>query len=247
MPHFPGALCLVLAGAASLALVQRVPPKCAAALGPRVPRWVLPPQSPRSPGSLVGGVSGVSPASPPAPVCAAAPAAPAPRRKQKALEELERERKREEKLRRREQKQRERESRRSQRKLQKLQAEEQRQLHQKIRLEERRLLLAQRNLQSLRLVAELLSRAKVPTWGRGPPRLAAGALPWDRAVPGAPCLWPALGGRRAALPFQAALRRARGVAGGRRVAGRSAAPRAPLAVPLCPPTARHVGRRPSTL
>ncbi|XP_046299388.1 A-kinase anchor protein 17A isoform X3 [Marmota monax] len=81
-------------------------------------------------------------------------------RKQKALEELERERKREEKLRRREQKQRERESRRSQRKLQKLQAEEQRQLHQKIRLEERRLLLAQRNLQSLRLVAELLSRAK---------------------------------------------------------------------------------------
>nr|XP_027809870.1 A-kinase anchor protein 17A [Marmota flaviventris]XP_027809871.1 A-kinase anchor protein 17A [Marmota flaviventris]XP_027809872.1 A-kinase anchor protein 17A [Marmota flaviventris] len=81
-------------------------------------------------------------------------------RKQKALEELERERKREEKLRRREQKQRERESRRSQRKLQKVQAEEQRQLQHKIRLEERRLLLAQRNLQSLRLVAELLSRAK---------------------------------------------------------------------------------------
>ncbi|KAM5125425.1 LOW QUALITY PROTEIN: A-kinase anchor protein 17A [Callospermophilus lateralis] len=81
-------------------------------------------------------------------------------RKQKALEELERERKREEKLRKREQKQRERESRRSQKKLEKLQAEEQRQLQEKIRLEERKLLLAQRNLQSLRLVAELLSRAK---------------------------------------------------------------------------------------
>uniref|UniRef100_A0A8D2H7L8 A-kinase anchoring protein 17A n=1 Tax=Urocitellus parryii TaxID=9999 RepID=A0A8D2H7L8_UROPR len=82
-------------------------------------------------------------------------------RKQKALEELERERKREEKLRKREQKQRERESRRSQKKLEKLQAEEQRQLQEKIRLEERKLLLAQRNLQSLRLVAELLSRAKL--------------------------------------------------------------------------------------
>ncbi|XP_036883591.1 A-kinase anchor protein 17A [Sturnira hondurensis] len=81
-------------------------------------------------------------------------------RKQKELEELERERKREEKLRRREQKQRDRELRRSQRKLEKLQAEEQRRLQGKVRLEERKLLLAQRNLQSIRLVAELLSRAK---------------------------------------------------------------------------------------
>ncbi|XP_047392384.1 A-kinase anchor protein 17A [Sciurus carolinensis] len=81
-------------------------------------------------------------------------------RKQKELEELERERKREEKLRRREQKQRDRELRRSQKKLEKLQAEEQKKLHEKIRLEERKLLLAQRNLQSIRLVAELLSRAK---------------------------------------------------------------------------------------
>ncbi|XP_075855781.1 A-kinase anchor protein 17A [Microcebus murinus] len=81
-------------------------------------------------------------------------------RKQKELEELERERKREEKLRRREQKQRARELRRSQKRQEKLQAEEQRQLQEKIRLEERKLLLAQRNLQSIRLVAELLARAK---------------------------------------------------------------------------------------
>lgn len=79
-------------------------------------------------------------------------------RKQKELEEQERERKREEKLRRREQRHRERDVRRSQKQLQKLQAQEQ--LQDKIRLEERKLLLAQRNLQSLRLVAELLSRAK---------------------------------------------------------------------------------------
>ncbi|XP_035934885.1 A-kinase anchor protein 17A [Halichoerus grypus] len=81
-------------------------------------------------------------------------------RKQKELEELERERKREEKLRKREQKQRDREFRRNQKKLEKLQAEEQKKLQEKIRLEERKLLLAQRNLQSIRLVAELLSRAK---------------------------------------------------------------------------------------
>lgn len=90
-------------------------------------------------------------------------------RKQKELEELERERRREEKLRRREQKQRDRELRRSQKKLEKLQAEEQRQLQEKIRLEERKLLLAQRNLQSIRLIAELLSRAKL----RSGPREAA--------------------------------------------------------------------------
>ncbi|XP_054979578.1 A-kinase anchor protein 17A [Sorex araneus] len=80
--------------------------------------------------------------------------------KQKELEEQERERRREEKLRRREQRQRQREQRRSQKQLDRLQAREQRQLHEKIRLEERKLLLAQRNLQSIRLVAELLSRAK---------------------------------------------------------------------------------------
>ncbi|XP_067401824.1 A-kinase anchor protein 17A [Emydura macquarii macquarii] len=81
-------------------------------------------------------------------------------RKQKELEELERERKREEKLRKREQKQKDREVRRNRKKLEKMQAEEQKKLQEKIRLEERKLLLAQRNLQSIRLIAELLSRAK---------------------------------------------------------------------------------------
>ncbi|KAM6149233.1 A-kinase anchor protein 17A-like [Rhynchocyon petersi] len=81
-------------------------------------------------------------------------------RKQKELEAQERERRREEKLRRREQKQRDRELRRSQKKLERLQAEEQKKLQDKIKSEERKLVLAQRNLQSIRLVAELLSRAK---------------------------------------------------------------------------------------
>ncbi|GCC31449.1 hypothetical protein chiPu_0009907 [Chiloscyllium punctatum] len=79
-------------------------------------------------------------------------------RKQRELEEQEREKKREEKVRKREQKQKEREERRNVRKLQR---EEQKRLQEKIALEERRLLLAQRNLQSIRLIAELLSRAKV--------------------------------------------------------------------------------------
>ncbi|XP_046299384.1 A-kinase anchor protein 17A isoform X1 [Marmota monax] len=173
-------------------------------------------------------------------------------RKQKALEELERERKREEKLRRREQKQRERESRRSQRKLQKLQAEEQRQLHQKIRLEERRLLLAQRNLQSLRLVAELLSRAKrcqLP--GRQPGhsaetraarpvhgRQAAGG----RAAGGAAAA-AAAGGAAAATGGRAAAR-----GGGEAARARPAAPgagvaRAPAQPPAQPPGGRRAAAR----
>lgn len=70
--------------------------------------------------------------------------------------------------------------RRNRKRLEKLQAEEQKQLQEKIRLEERKLLLAQRNLQSIRLIAELLSRAKVRRVGagalvRGPG--AAGASP----------------------------------------------------------------------
>ncbi|XP_069748115.1 A-kinase anchor protein 17A [Narcine bancroftii] len=79
-------------------------------------------------------------------------------RKQREFEEQEREKKREEKVRKREQKQKEREERRNVRKLQR---EEQKKLQEKIALEERKLLLAQRNLQSIRLIAELLSRAKV--------------------------------------------------------------------------------------
>lgn len=64
-------------------------------------------------------------------------------------------------MRKREQKQKDREVRRNKKQLEKLQAEEQRKLQEKIKLEERKLLLAQRNLQSIRLIAELLSRAKV--------------------------------------------------------------------------------------
>ncbi|KAG7467155.1 hypothetical protein MATL_G00150380 [Megalops atlanticus] len=81
-------------------------------------------------------------------------------RKQREQEEEERERRREEKLRKREQKNREREEKKNQRKVKKQQAEEQKKLHLKIAMEERKLLLAQRNLESIRLIAELLGRAK---------------------------------------------------------------------------------------
>uniref|UniRef100_A0AAR2JKR4 RRM domain-containing protein n=1 Tax=Pygocentrus nattereri TaxID=42514 RepID=A0AAR2JKR4_PYGNA len=76
------------------------------------------------------------------------------------LEEEEKEKRREEKLRRREQKLKEREEKRNQKKVKKQQEEEQKKLHLKIATEERKLLLAQRNLESIRLIAELLSRAK---------------------------------------------------------------------------------------
>lgn len=82
-------------------------------------------------------------------------------RKQKELEEEERERKKEERLRKREQKLREREERKNLKKVRRQQEEEQKKLQMKIALEERRLLLAQRNLESIRLIAELLARAKV--------------------------------------------------------------------------------------
>ncbi|CAI9568042.1 unnamed protein product [Staurois parvus] len=81
-------------------------------------------------------------------------------RKQKELEEIEKEKKRKEKIKRKEDKQREREARKHKKKLQKLQAEEQKRLQEKIRFEERKLLLSQRNLQSIRLIVELLSRVK---------------------------------------------------------------------------------------
>lgn len=82
-------------------------------------------------------------------------------RKQREREEEEKEKRREEKLRRREQKLKEREEKKSQKKMKKQQEEEQKKLHLKIATEERKLLLAQRNLESIRLIAELLSRAKV--------------------------------------------------------------------------------------
>ncbi|XP_077392704.1 A-kinase anchor protein 17A [Festucalex cinctus] len=81
-------------------------------------------------------------------------------RKQKEQEEEERERKKEEKQRKREQKLQEREERRTMKRLRKQQEEEQKKLQMKIAMEERRLLLVQRNLESIRLVAELLARAK---------------------------------------------------------------------------------------
>ncbi|XP_077473369.1 A-kinase anchor protein 17A [Stigmatopora argus] len=81
-------------------------------------------------------------------------------RRQKELEEEERERKKEEKQRKREQKLQEREDRRNMKKAKKQQEEEQKKLQMKIAMEERRLLLAQRNLESIRLIADLLARAK---------------------------------------------------------------------------------------
>ncbi|XP_060785027.1 A-kinase anchor protein 17A isoform X2 [Neoarius graeffei] len=81
-------------------------------------------------------------------------------RKQRELEEEEKEKRREEKLRKREQKMKEREEKKNQKKVKKQQEEEQKKLYQKIAMEERKLLLAQRNLESIRLIAELLSRAK---------------------------------------------------------------------------------------
>ncbi|KAG9485675.1 hypothetical protein GDO78_008656 [Eleutherodactylus coqui] len=81
-------------------------------------------------------------------------------RKHKEMEELEKEKKRKDKMKRKEEKQREREARKNKKKLQKMQAEQQKRLQEKIRFEERKLLLAQRNLQSIRLIVELLSRVK---------------------------------------------------------------------------------------
>ncbi|XP_059356711.1 A-kinase anchor protein 17A [Carassius carassius] len=81
-------------------------------------------------------------------------------RRQREQEEEEKERRREEKVRKREQKLKEKEEKKTQKKLKKQQEEEQKKLQLKISTEERKLLLAQRNLESIRLIAELLSRAK---------------------------------------------------------------------------------------
>ncbi|KAG7241661.1 hypothetical protein INR49_025126 [Caranx melampygus] len=81
-------------------------------------------------------------------------------RKQKEQEEEEKERRKEERMRKREQKLREREQKRNLKRVRRQQEEEQKKLQMKIAMEERRLLLAQRNLESIRLIAELLARAK---------------------------------------------------------------------------------------
>uniref|UniRef100_A0A8C3B327 A kinase (PRKA) anchor protein 17A n=1 Tax=Cyclopterus lumpus TaxID=8103 RepID=A0A8C3B327_CYCLU len=80
--------------------------------------------------------------------------------KRKGNGKLEKERRKEERIRKREQKLREREERRNLKKVRRQQEEEQKKLQMKIAMEERRLLLAQRNLESIRLIAELLARAK---------------------------------------------------------------------------------------
>ncbi|XP_036966625.1 A-kinase anchor protein 17A isoform X2 [Acanthopagrus latus] len=81
-------------------------------------------------------------------------------RKLREQEEEEKERRKEERIRKREQKLREREERRNLKRVRRQQEEEQKKLQMKIAMEERRLLLAQRNLESIRLIAELLARAK---------------------------------------------------------------------------------------
>ncbi|XP_068602320.1 A-kinase anchor protein 17A [Brachionichthys hirsutus] len=81
-------------------------------------------------------------------------------RKQKVQEQEDKERRKEERLRKREQKLREKEERKSMKKVRRQQEEEQKKLQVKIAMEERRLLLAQRNLESIRLIAELLARTK---------------------------------------------------------------------------------------
>nr|XP_046260927.1 A-kinase anchor protein 17A [Scatophagus argus] len=81
-------------------------------------------------------------------------------RKQKEQEEEEKERRKEERQRKREQKLREREERRNLKRVRRQQEEEQKKLQMRIAMEERRLLLAQRNLESIRLIAELLARVK---------------------------------------------------------------------------------------
>uniref|UniRef100_A0A3B5MHG3 A kinase (PRKA) anchor protein 17A n=1 Tax=Xiphophorus couchianus TaxID=32473 RepID=A0A3B5MHG3_9TELE len=80
---------------------------------------------------------------------------------EREMEEEEKERKKEERIRKREQKLREKEERRNLKKVKRQQEQEQKKLQVKIAMEERRLLLAQRNLESIRLIAELLARAKV--------------------------------------------------------------------------------------
>uniref|UniRef100_A0A4W5JEE1 A kinase (PRKA) anchor protein 17A n=1 Tax=Hucho hucho TaxID=62062 RepID=A0A4W5JEE1_9TELE len=81
-------------------------------------------------------------------------------RKQKEAEEEEKVQRKAERIRKREQKLREREEKKNIKKVKRRQEVEQKKLQLKIASEERRLLLAQRNLESIRLIAELLGRAK---------------------------------------------------------------------------------------
>lgn len=81
---------------------------------------------------------------------------------QRKLElERERQRRKEERLQKKEQRRREREERRRQKLLEQQQREEEERMQLKIALEERRLLIAQRKLESLRVLSELFERVKV--------------------------------------------------------------------------------------
>lgn len=81
-------------------------------------------------------------------------------KRQRDEEDLERERKRQEKLQRRTERQKEREEKRKQKRLEKKQKEEEKKLQHKIALEERKFLLAQRKLESIRLLTEVFARIK---------------------------------------------------------------------------------------
>ncbi|WAQ99527.1 AK17A-like protein, partial [Mya arenaria] len=76
-------------------------------------------------------------------------------------EEIGRERKRQEKLQRRVDRRKEREQKRKQKHLERKEREEERKMQHKIALEERKFLLAQRKLESIRIMTELFERVKV--------------------------------------------------------------------------------------
>ncbi|XP_076468501.1 uncharacterized protein LOC143299203 [Babylonia areolata] len=81
-------------------------------------------------------------------------------RQKKLAIEREKQKKREERQRMKEQRRREREEKRRQKRMEKKQKEEEERMQLKIALEERRLLIAQRKLESLRLLSELFERVK---------------------------------------------------------------------------------------
>ena len=76
-------------------------------------------------------------------------------------EERDRERKREEKVRRREDRRRDREEKRRLQKLEAKRREEERKMQRRIAVEERKILIAQRKLETIRLLSELFARIKV--------------------------------------------------------------------------------------
>ena len=86
-------------------------------------------------------------------------------RRLKTEEESEREKKRQEKLQRREERRHDREEKRKQKHQEKKEREEEKKIQMKIEVEERKFLLAQRKLESLRLMNELFARVKVSRTG----------------------------------------------------------------------------------